>query len=168
MSTESLERGKTAAILFTCSAFGSAIDAVKKRLPIPVLRPNEAAFEQAVAQANRIGLVVSFGPSLEALTAELQAVAQGQGKPVRISAAIADGALAALKRGEGEEHDRRALAAARTLDDVDVLVLGQFSLARAHHMIAAALDKPVLTTPGTAVAALKGLFSFPASFPKAP
>ena len=160
--------GKTAAILFTCSAFGPAIEAVKARLPIPVLRPNEAAFEQAVAHANRIGLVVTFGPSLEALIAELHAVAQSQAKPVRISAAIAEGALAALKRGEGEEHDRRALAAARTLDHVDLLVLGQFSLARAQHTIAAALDKPVLTTPGTAVAALRGLLSSPASFQKGP
>jgi hypothetical protein len=40
--------GKTAGILFTCSAFGAAIDQLKERLTIPVLRPNEAAFEEAL------------------------------------------------------------------------------------------------------------------------
>jgi hypothetical protein len=39
--------GRTAGILFTCSAFGPDIDVVKARATIPVLRPNEAAFEAA-------------------------------------------------------------------------------------------------------------------------
>ena len=38
--------GQTAAILFTCSAFGPAIDQVKTRFSVPILRPNEAGFEQ--------------------------------------------------------------------------------------------------------------------------
>src|SRR4051794_10649480 len=49
------------AILFTCSAFGRCIDAVKQRLaPLPVLKPNEAMVDEAAQQVRahggRVGL----------------------------------------------------------------------------------------------------------------
>ena len=62
----------TRAVLFTCSAFGPAIEAVKRDLSIPVMRPNEAAFAEALEIGSRIALVVTFRPSLAALTAEME------------------------------------------------------------------------------------------------
>jgi hypothetical protein len=53
------------AILFTCSAFGPCIEAVARaHAPMPVLKPNEAMIEQAVAQARTIGLLSTFPPTL--------------------------------------------------------------------------------------------------------
>src|SRR5579864_5060122 len=60
------------AVLFTCSAFGPAIDAVRREIAIPVLKPNEAAFEQALRHGARIGLLVTFAPSLAPMLAELR------------------------------------------------------------------------------------------------
>ena len=150
--------GVAAGILFTCSAFGPAIEAVKDRLAIPVLRPNESAFRAALAQGDRIGLVVSFGPSGAALSSELEAMAQAEGRRVTIEVAVADGALSALKAGNGEEHDARVAAAAAGLRDCDVIVLGQFSLARSRAAVVQAVGGvEVVTTPDAAVIALRDL-----------
>lgn len=139
------------ALLFTCSAFGPAIDAVKSELDIPVFRPNEAAFETAITIGPRIGLIVTFGPSLAALTTELHEFAAAAGLTIEISGIIAEGALAALKADDADRHDALIDSAARTLPEVDVLVLGQFSAARAAPLLRAWASCPVLTTPECAV-----------------
>ncbi|PTM43390.1 aspartate/glutamate racemase family protein [Bosea sp. 124] len=144
--------GPAKAILFTCSAFGPAIDAVKRDLPIPVLRPNESAFAEALALGGRIGLVVTFAPSLPSLTQELNEMA---GKPVDVAGIVVDGALAALKAGDGEMHDRLVAAEVARLGGIDTLILGQFSLARAKPAIEAATGLRVVTTPEAAIRGLK-------------
>jgi hypothetical protein len=68
---------------------------------------------------------------------------------------FAQGALAALDRGEPEAHDALAATAALALHDCDVIALAQFSLARAQQAVSAKIGKPVLTTPDCAVRALR-------------
>jgi Asp/Glu/hydantoin racemase len=143
------------AILFTCSAFGPAIEAVRDELEIPVHKPNEAAFERALAAGSRIAVLVTFAPSLPALTAELAAMAQARGTTVSIEGAIAAGGMEALRAGKPEQHDALLVDAARGLPPVDAIVIGQFSAARAAPAIAAVRAEPVLTTPGSAVTKLK-------------
>ncbi len=142
-------------VLFTCSAFGPAIEAVKRSLSIPVLKPNEAALREAVSIGQRIGLVVSFLPSLGSLRAELHEEAAAAGKHVDIFGVCADGALEALQAGEPDLHDQRVAEAAAGLGAVDVVVLGQFSLARATPVVRTRTTVPVLTTPESAVRALR-------------
>lgn len=149
----------TQAILFTCSAFGPAIEAVKSDLDIPVFRPNEAAFAEALGIGTRIALVVTFPPSLPALSRELEEMAAAQGKTINITPILAEGALAALKAGDGAGHDAAVLAACRDLGTQDVILLGQFSLARAAPLLQSQVDCPVITTPESAVRALRRLVS---------
>jgi Asp/Glu/hydantoin racemase len=144
--------GPARAILFTCSAFGPAINAVKRALPIPVLRPNESAFAEALALGGRIGLMVTFAPSLPSLTQEIREMAGG---PVEVTGVMVEGALAALKAGDGATHDRLAAEAAARLSGIDTLILGQFSLARARPAIEAATGLRVVTTPEAAIRGLK-------------
>lgn len=144
--------GPARGMLFTCSAFGPAIESVKRDLSIPVFRPNEAAFAEALAIGSRIGLVVSFAPSLASLTRELEEMA---GRPLQVRGVVAEGALAALKGADGATHDRLVAEAATRLADVDVLILGQFSLARSRHAVEKATGLPVVTTPEAAVTALR-------------
>jgi Asp/Glu/hydantoin racemase len=136
-------------ILFTCSAFGPAIEAVAAELPIPVLKPNESAFRAALTHGKRIGLLVTFAGSLAPLTEELQALA---GSGLELHARIVPGALSALQAGDGETHDRKIVDAAAHLPPVDALVLGQFSMARAARRLE---GRTLYTTPDAAVADLK-------------
>jgi Asp/Glu/hydantoin racemase len=145
------------AILFTCSAFGPCIEACARELaPLPVLKPNEAMIEEAVALAGpegKVALLVSFAPTLASMPAEFTAVAPS----LTLVPCLAEGALAAMDRGDGDAHDQAAARAAVALPDVDIIALGQFSLARAHRSVAAATGRTVLTTPDSAVRKLQRL-----------
>jgi len=153
------QRNGADAILFTCSAFGPCIDACARELaPMPVLKPNEAMIEEAVALAgpsSRIGLLATFAPMLASMPAEVAAVAPG----VTVVPCLAADALPALDRGDAAGHDRAAAQAAIALRDCDVVALGQFSLARAAPLVAEATGKTVLTTPDSAVRKLQRLLT---------
>ena len=99
------------AILFTCSAFGPCIEAVARaQAPMPVLKPNEAMIEQAVARGHRIGLLSTFAPTLQSMPGEFPS-------SVQLVPKLAEGALAALDRGDRAEHDRLVAQASRDLRD---------------------------------------------------
>ena len=144
-------------ILFTCSAFGPCIEACARDLaPLPVLKPNEAMIEEALALAGPAGtvaLLASFAPTLASMPSEFAAAAPG----ITLIPRLAEGALAAMDRGDLDGHDQAAARAAAGLRDVDVVALGQFSLARAQGAVAAASGRPVLTTPDSAVRKLRRL-----------
>lgn len=140
-------------ILFTCSAFGPCIEAVARdQAPKPVLKPNEAMIEQAVAKGKRIGLLSTFAPTLASMPAEFPA-------SVEIVPKLAEGALAALDRGDRTTHDRLVTEAAKALIDCDVIALAQYSMAPAAATVAEATGRPVLTTPDSAVSKLKARLS---------
>jgi DNA-binding transcriptional LysR family regulator len=144
-------------ILFTCSAFGPCIEACAEAFPaIPVLKPNEAMIEDAVAQVGsrgRIGLMATFAPTLASMPAEFAAVAP----EVTLVPSLAEDALRALNAGDGEGHDAAAVRAAAGLQGCDVIALAQFSLSQAAGAVAAATGKTVLTTPDSAVRKLRRL-----------
>ena len=146
-------------ILFTCSAFGPCIEACARALaPLPVLKPNEAMIEEALATAGpaaRVGLMATFAPTLASMPPEFAAVAPG----MTLVPCLAAAALTALDRGDGDGHDRAAAEAAGAMPACDVIALAQFSLARAAPAIAAATGRAVLTTPDSAVRKLRRLLA---------
>lgn len=150
------------AILFTCSAFGPCIDAVKAAHPtIPVLKPNEAMIEAALdaAPSGSIGLLATFPATLPSMRPEFIAAAAERGVTLSLAEACAPAALAALDAGDPARHDDEATAVARTLADSEVIALAQFSLARAAPSVAAATGRRVLTTPDSAVERLRALLA---------
>lgn len=143
------------AVLFTCSAFGAAIEAVARELsPLPVLRPNEAMFGAALQAGRRIGMLATFGPSVASMEEEFAEAAGGRG--ATLDTVLVESAMMALRAGDGAAHDRLLAEAAPRLKGCDAVMLAHFSTSRAEAAVAAALPGlRVLTSPGAAVRALR-------------
>jgi hypothetical protein len=150
-------------ILYTCSAFGTAIDKARAASRIPVLKPNEAMLEAALDAGRRLALVATFAPTIPSMTAELQALARARGVEVEITPLFVPGAMKALDAGDGGEHDRLIADAVRPLTGHDAILLAQFSTARAAAPVSTAVGGKVLTSPETAVAKIRRLVEAGAS-----
>jgi Asp/Glu/hydantoin racemase len=146
-----------AGLLYTCSAFGAAIEAVARDYEMPVLKPNEAMFEAALAHGSRIGMLATFERSVASMEEELRSQAAGEGREVCVETVCVPEAMAALQAGDDTTHNRLLAEAAGHFDGIDALMLAQFSTSIARHAVADVVACPVLTSPDSAVLKLKGL-----------
>lgn len=147
------------AILFCCSAFGPAIEEVRRQISIPVLKPNEAMYEQLVAKDGNVSLLATFQPSLPSMLAEIAAYAKDKGTKVNVMPQLIDGALDALLNNLPDEHNRLIADAAARQTTCDVIALAQFSMAPAKAVAVKGTAKTILTTPDSAVAKLKAILA---------
>jgi Asp/Glu/hydantoin racemase len=143
------------AILFTCSAFGAAIEAARASVDIPVLKPNEAMFDEALEAGKSVGLLSTFGPSIPSMLREFEDEAARRNARISIRTRSIPEAMAALQHGDGETHDRLIAQASAEFHDCDILMLAQFSMARAAARLPKRSGQRLLTSPHSAVARLK-------------
>ncbi len=156
-------------ILFTCSAFGEAIEAAASSVGIPTLKPNEAMFEQALrmaldgalkqnaapGKALNIGLVATFAASLVSMGEEFRAMSAGLERPVHLHTVFVPGAMDALAQGRAEMHHQLVAQGVQALPSCEVIMLAQFSMAAAQAAAQATTPVPILTSPECAVLALQ-------------
>ncbi len=152
-------RANADAILFTCSAFGPAIDAVKSDQKIPVLKPNEALYDELLATGGRAALLATFAPSLPSMRAEIEAQAKETGARLALHTHLVEGALDALMSGHADAHHRLIADAVPAFGDYDSIAFAQFSMAPAAGMAKARAHQPILTTPDSAVRKLKAMMA---------
>jgi aspartate/glutamate racemase len=141
-------------ILFTCSAFGSCIEAVARAHPaIPVFKPNEAMVAEAVdllGSGGKLGLIATFAATLQSMPPEFPF-------GMALELALVEDALDALNRGDAVTHDRLIADQARllALRGCSHIALAQFSMARARQACEAASGLPVITTVDSALRGLR-------------
>ena len=147
------------AILFTCSAFGPAIEAAREAVGLPTLKPNEAMFDDALARCPSggatLGLIATFEASLGSMADELRLMAGERGQRIELRTAFVPQAMQDLAEGRADLHHRKIADAARQLAGCDVVMLAQFSMADAQSLAQQQLACPVLSSPDCAVLALK-------------
>lgn len=138
-------------ILITCSAFGPAIDRLSRTVTIPVLKPNEAMFQAALAQGERIGMLATFAPSVGTMTDEFDEFVAASGKSATLTTVLVADAIDLLKQGDATSHNRLVAARAPELAGCDAIMLAHFSTSRAAASVRDAVRVPVLTAPQAAV-----------------
>lgn len=154
------QRAGATGILFTCSAFGPAIEAAASATGLPTLKPNEAMFEQALAHKPagsvlHIGLVATFEASIPSMSHEFLALAEQRGLRVELHSQFVSQAMADLAAGDSNAHHRKVAQGVANLPACDVVMLAQFSMAQAQALSQQHCTAPVLTSPDCAVLALQ-------------
>jgi hypothetical protein len=147
------------AILFTCSAFGGAIEEARIGIKIPVLKPDEAMILRALhlckADTCRIGGLATFRPTIPSLTSELEAAVEESPICPEIVIRFVPHALKQLNKGNKLEHDRLIIDASTKMKNIDVLLLAQFSMSSTLDIISQASSFEVLASPTESVLQLK-------------
>jgi Asp/Glu/hydantoin racemase len=132
-------------VLLTCSLYG--VVAKETAASIPVLAPDEAAFEEA-SDYGRILVVASLKSALQDSIARFTAVTMN----TEVS-----GALAPQAFGANGYALRDALIEACEKRAADAVLLAQYSLAPAATALSKAIGLPVISGPRSAAARLKAV-----------
>ena len=151
--------GGAEAVLLSCSMYGPVIEHARRDHDLPMLSSDEELFDETARRSFRSVLLLgAMPPAVEDSVTRLREVLSRStgAAAMRIIGQVADGALAATARGDIEELVWvLQSAAAPHLQDVDAVVLGNFSLAPANASLEAALQIPVLSAPVLAAARLR-------------
>jgi hypothetical protein len=146
---------QVAGILFTGSGFGPLLDELAPTLPVPLLKPNQAMYEDALKRGGPLGMLVTFPSAVDAMRLDFSAAARAARVRAELEIACVPEALACLRQGKAAEHDRLLASASSALAHCSAILLAQFSSARAADAVAAASGREVLTSPGSAVKRLR-------------
>lgn len=159
----SAETAGADAVLVTCSSIGAGVALARQLFDIPVMRIDDAMTEMAVQQARRIGVLATLRTTLEPTTALLREKAAEAGQEVELVECLCADAFPAVLAGDTETHDRILRdALTNKLQEVDVIVLAQASMARVVSTLApGALRLPVLSSPELAVLRAREILALP-------
>jgi Asp/Glu/hydantoin racemase len=146
-------------ILVTCSAFGPAIERMARELPVPVLKPNEAMFRDVLRHGDRIAMVATFAPAVGTMEAEFAEYVAETGSRAALTTVLVEPAMAALRKGDADTHNRLIAERAGDLAGFDAVMLAHFSTSRAQDALSARLSVPVVSAPAAAVARMRSLIA---------
>lgn len=142
------------AILNCCSSVGEVADAAQdigKYTGIPIVRIDEEMCREAVRLGKRIGVLATLPTTLEPTKNTVLRVAREMNRHVELIDGLVDGAF-------GIDQDQfKAMLCAKSeeiIDQVDVILLCQGSMAYAEETIHEKFGKPVLSSPRFGAAAL--------------
>lgn len=120
--------------MITCTTVGEASFIARQYASIPVFNIDEPMAREAVRLGRRFGIVATVPTSPAATKRLLERTAVEAGIPIQIEIALNEKAFDHLQKGEIDRHNELVHQEMDKLaEKVDVLILGQISLAQIKH-----------------------------------
>lgn len=143
------------AVLNLCSSVGEVADAAQdaaRYIGVPIVRVDEEMCREAVRLGSRIGVMATLPTTLEPTKNTVKRVAREMNHAVTLVDCLVDGAFGL---DQAQFKARLTESAETIIDQVDVIVLAQGSMAYAAAEMSEKFGKPVLGSPAFGAAALK-------------
>lgn len=120
----------------SCSSLSPCVNEVRSRLSIPVLKVDEPMVEHAVQRAEKIGLVMTNPTTEKPSQLLVREVCEKLSRTVELVPRLCPDAFAKLNRGDLAGHDREVVdTVERLLDETDLVMLAQISIARVRNRV---------------------------------
>lgn len=145
-------------VMVTCSSLPSAMVAeVGAAVGVPVFKIDDPMGADAVRGGRRLGVVVTFKPTIEPTTALLRSAARAAGKELELIFSVVPEAYDALLSGNADRHDDLVLDAIDGLsaEGVNAIVLAQVSLARLLPQLQGRVNVPIYSSLTSSLAAIR-------------
>ena len=149
----SAERMGSDIILVTCSSISEVVDIVSPLVSVPIIKIDDAMTDEAVKIADNIAVVATIKTTLNPTINQLKEKMVKAGKQINLVPLLCSNAYKALiNEINPKKHDLLLYEAIEEIiENVDTIVLAQASMARLLPKLKKLTNKPILTSPESAV-----------------
>ncbi len=141
-------------IVVTCSTLSPYIDRIREFLEVPVLAIDDAMCRTAAEQGNRICVLATAASALSPAVDKTRSIAEQVGRTVEIEGFCDPDAIAALKKGDRQTHDRLLLELSEKGKGFDIILLAQASMAHMREEVERFTSVRTLSSPETCIEAV--------------
>ena len=146
------------AIALACSVYAPAVDTLKQMVDIPLVSSYGPVMADAVASGPKIGIIASVPATIRDAEHYLRLAAAEHGAEVEPHPRLAEDLIPVLRQHGQAAFEKRLSEEVNALaEQVDAVLLGQFSFSTALDYVSSRCSVPVLSAPHSSARRLKGL-----------
>jgi len=134
-------------ILTTCSTLSPVIEKIREFVTTPIITIDGYMLKMAVAKGKQIAILATAESTLGPTTSKLIFEAEKLKKEISITEFLCPEAYTAIKARDQETHDNLVLDRVKDIQDQDVIILAQASMAHLEKRVSDLTGTLVLSSP---------------------
>lgn len=144
----SAEKAGADLIVTSCSSLSPAVDMVRGKIRVPVLRNEVPLAEEAISRFRKVGVVATTRTAIDSFRQLLATTASAPDGVPRAVYRFCEGAFDALSANDSDTHDRMVVEEVCRLSrqKLDAILLPQVSVSRVVKKLPDGLPVPVLSS----------------------